>query len=162
MESDQLVCWLWLMEFDRLVCLLNIPFIAFALLSACWSWMILVCPFIYRYVVRAKAGKRQSGKDATGKVAHSAGSSLRRYNEAALKKVCYTFQSKNSFWCLLTFSSWLEFSFQIGSFFRCVSCLVTIAGSSRINSFMEAIFRHLCLCLYLCSIKESPNALWWR
>ncbi|CAD6342325.1 unnamed protein product [Miscanthus lutarioriparius] len=38
------------------------------------------------YVVRAKAGKRQSGKDATGKVAHSAGSSLRRYNEAALKK----------------------------------------------------------------------------
>ncbi|WVZ86794.1 hypothetical protein U9M48_033526 [Paspalum notatum var. saurae] len=40
----------------------------------------------HRYVVRAKAGKRQSGKDATGKVAHSAGSSLRRYNEAALKK----------------------------------------------------------------------------
>ncbi|KAL6882677.1 hypothetical protein ACP4OV_011367 [Aristida adscensionis] len=40
----------------------------------------------HRYVVRAKAGKRQSGKDATGKVAHSAGSSLRRYNEAAFKK----------------------------------------------------------------------------
>uniref|UniRef100_A0A0A9CTC3 VLRF1 domain-containing protein n=1 Tax=Arundo donax TaxID=35708 RepID=A0A0A9CTC3_ARUDO len=40
----------------------------------------------HRYVVRAKAGKRQSGKDATGKVAHSAGSSLRRHNEAALKK----------------------------------------------------------------------------
>uniref|UniRef100_A0A0D9W8F9 VLRF1 domain-containing protein n=1 Tax=Leersia perrieri TaxID=77586 RepID=A0A0D9W8F9_9ORYZ len=40
----------------------------------------------HRYVVRAKAGKRQSGKDATGKVAHSAGSSLRRYNEAALRK----------------------------------------------------------------------------
>lgn len=43
--------------------------------------------YFFRYVVRAKAGKRQSGKDATGKVAHSAGSSLRRYNEAALKKV---------------------------------------------------------------------------
>ncbi|URD98173.1 hypothetical protein MUK42_30737 [Musa troglodytarum] len=38
------------------------------------------------YVVRAKAGKRQSAKDATGKAANSAGSSLRRYNEAALKK----------------------------------------------------------------------------
>ncbi|RRT85101.1 hypothetical protein B296_00002567 [Ensete ventricosum] len=32
------------------------------------------------------AGKRQSAKDATGKAANSAGSSLRRYNEAALKK----------------------------------------------------------------------------
>lgn len=42
---------------------------------------------ICRYVVRAKAGKRQSAKDATGKAANSAGSSLRRYNEAALKKV---------------------------------------------------------------------------
>ncbi|XP_042461068.1 ankyrin repeat and zinc finger domain-containing protein 1-like [Zingiber officinale] len=40
----------------------------------------------HRYVVRAKAGKQQSAKDATGKVAHSAGSALRRYNEAALKK----------------------------------------------------------------------------
>nr|XP_019705241.1 ankyrin repeat and zinc finger domain-containing protein 1 [Elaeis guineensis] len=40
----------------------------------------------HRYVVRAKAGKKQSAKDATGKAANSAGSSLRRYNEAALKK----------------------------------------------------------------------------
>ncbi|XP_020590511.1 ankyrin repeat and zinc finger domain-containing protein 1-like [Phalaenopsis equestris] len=40
----------------------------------------------HRYVVRAKAGKKQSTKDATGKSAHSAGSSLRRHNEAALKK----------------------------------------------------------------------------
>ncbi|MQL92089.1 hypothetical protein Taro_024704 [Colocasia esculenta] len=41
---------------------------------------------LYRYVVRAKAGKKQSAKDATGKAANSAGSQLRRYNEAALKK----------------------------------------------------------------------------
>ncbi|PKU87001.1 ankyrin repeat and zinc finger domain-containing protein 1 [Dendrobium catenatum] len=40
----------------------------------------------HRYVVRAKAGKKQSTKDAAGKAAHSAGSSLRRHNEAALKK----------------------------------------------------------------------------
>ncbi|CAA7410845.1 unnamed protein product [Spirodela intermedia] len=40
----------------------------------------------HRYVVRAKAGKKQSAKDATGKAASSAGSSLRRYNEVALKK----------------------------------------------------------------------------
>ncbi|KAG0473217.1 hypothetical protein HPP92_015074 [Vanilla planifolia] len=40
----------------------------------------------HRYIVRAKAGKRQSTKDATGKSAHSAGSSIRRYNESALKK----------------------------------------------------------------------------
>ncbi|KAJ7951007.1 Ankyrin repeat and zinc finger domain-containing protein 1 [Quillaja saponaria] len=40
----------------------------------------------HRYVVRAKAGKKQSSKDASGRVAHSAGASLRRYNELALKK----------------------------------------------------------------------------
>lgn len=47
--------------------------------------------FAYRYVVRAKAGKKQSLKDASGRAAHSAGASLRRYNELALKKVsCQT------------------------------------------------------------------------
>ncbi|KAF9614664.1 hypothetical protein IFM89_019792 [Coptis chinensis] len=40
----------------------------------------------HRYVVRAKAGKKQSSKDASGKAASSAGASLRRYNEFALKK----------------------------------------------------------------------------
>lgn len=40
----------------------------------------------HRYVVRAKAGGKQSSKDATGKVAHSAGSALRRYNESALER----------------------------------------------------------------------------
>lgn len=40
-----------------------------------------------RYVVRAKAGKKQSSKDAGGRAVHSAGASLRRYNELALKKV---------------------------------------------------------------------------
>ncbi|KNA25809.1 hypothetical protein SOVF_003120 isoform A [Spinacia oleracea] len=40
----------------------------------------------HRYVVRAKAGKRQSTKDASGRSIHSAGASLRRYNELALKK----------------------------------------------------------------------------
>ncbi|WCJ22821.1 Ankyrin repeat and zinc finger domain-containing protein 1 [Euphorbia peplus] len=40
----------------------------------------------HRYVVRAKAGKMQSSKDAGGRAAHSAGASLRRYNELALKK----------------------------------------------------------------------------
>ncbi|XP_052192968.1 uncharacterized protein LOC127801677 isoform X2 [Diospyros lotus] len=40
----------------------------------------------HRYVIRAKAGKKQSSKDASGKAAHSAGASLRRYNELALKK----------------------------------------------------------------------------
>ncbi|KAF1001389.1 uncharacterized protein LOC141705637 [Apium graveolens] len=40
----------------------------------------------HRYVIRAGAGKKQSSKDASGKIAHSAGSSIRRYNELALKK----------------------------------------------------------------------------
>ncbi|KAL1217125.1 hypothetical protein V5N11_021462 [Cardamine amara subsp. amara] len=41
----------------------------------------------HRYVVRAKAGKKQSTKDgSSGRSIHSAGASLRRYNELALKK----------------------------------------------------------------------------
>eukprot|EP00873_Tetraselmis_striata_P024606 jgi/Tetstr1/444870/TSEL_032712.t1 len=40
----------------------------------------------HRYVVRAKAGGRQSTKDATGKSIKSAGSALRRANEGALAK----------------------------------------------------------------------------
>lgn len=40
-----------------------------------------------RYVVRAKSGRKQSSKDASGKGVHSAGASLRRHNEFALKKV---------------------------------------------------------------------------
>ncbi|XP_047335166.1 ankyrin repeat and zinc finger domain-containing protein 1-like [Impatiens glandulifera] len=41
----------------------------------------------HRYVIRAKAGGKQSSKDASGKAAaHSAGASLRRYNELALRK----------------------------------------------------------------------------
>ncbi|KAI3829191.1 hypothetical protein L1987_03308 [Smallanthus sonchifolius] len=40
----------------------------------------------HRYVVRAKAGKKQSSEDAGGKIAHSAGASIRRHNELALNK----------------------------------------------------------------------------
>lgn len=44
-------------------------------------------PFMYtQCVCRAKAGGKQSTKDATGKFARSAGSRLRRYNEAALSR----------------------------------------------------------------------------
>jgi hypothetical protein len=40
----------------------------------------------HRYVVRAKAGGKQSTQDGTGKFARSAGSRLRRHNEVALEK----------------------------------------------------------------------------
>ncbi|KAM7251440.1 hypothetical protein ACFE04_023323 [Oxalis oulophora] len=42
--------------------------------------------FLFRYVVRGNSGKKQSAEDGGGKIAHSAGSPLRRYNELALKK----------------------------------------------------------------------------
>ena len=40
-------------------------------------------------MVRAKAGQKQSSEDAGGKIAHSAGASIRRHNELALKKVSF-------------------------------------------------------------------------
>ncbi|VFQ94634.1 unnamed protein product [Cuscuta campestris] len=47
---------------------------------------VLAHKTFHRYVIRAKAGKKQLSKDASGKIAHSAGASLRRHNELALKK----------------------------------------------------------------------------
>ncbi|KAJ7557356.1 hypothetical protein O6H91_05G123300 [Diphasiastrum complanatum] len=47
---------------------------------------VLAHQTFHRYVVRAKAGGRQSSKDATGRAPKSAGASLRRYNELALEK----------------------------------------------------------------------------
>jgi hypothetical protein len=41
----------------------------------------------HRYTTRRKQGGAQSGKDNTGKMAKSAGSTLRRYNELALKVI---------------------------------------------------------------------------
>lgn len=49
--------------------------------------IFIILYFLFRYVVRGKAGKKQSSKDAGGRFAHSAGASMRRYNELALKKV---------------------------------------------------------------------------
>lgn len=40
----------------------------------------------HKYVVRAKAGGKQSTQDASGKYARSAGSRLRRYNEMSLER----------------------------------------------------------------------------
>jgi hypothetical protein len=40
----------------------------------------------HKYVVRAKAGGKQSTQDASGKFARSAGSRLRRYNEMSLER----------------------------------------------------------------------------
>ena len=45
-----------------------------------------MCCLALTDVNRAKAGGKQSSKDASGKYARSAGSRLRRYNEAALEK----------------------------------------------------------------------------
>ncbi|KAK9834023.1 hypothetical protein WJX81_003953 [Elliptochloris bilobata] len=47
---------------------------------------VLAHKTFHRYVVRAKQGGRQAGKDATGKFAKSAGSQLRRYNEVMLER----------------------------------------------------------------------------
>ncbi|XP_052625555.1 uncharacterized protein LOC111919024 isoform X1 [Lactuca sativa] len=40
----------------------------------------------HRYVTRAKSGKKQSSEDGSGKFSNSAGASIRRHNEHALKK----------------------------------------------------------------------------
>ncbi|XP_021904515.1 ankyrin repeat and zinc finger domain-containing protein 1 [Carica papaya] len=48
--------------------------------------LIVAHKTFHRYVVRAKHGKKQSLKDGSGKSLHSAGASLRRHNELALKK----------------------------------------------------------------------------
>lgn len=72
----------------------------------------------HRYIVRAKAGGKQSDKDATGKVAKSAGSRLRRYNEAVLQKEI-----------LATLDEWR------GILSECTLIFVSTPGSNRLVLF---------------------------
>eukprot|EP00887_Chlorella_sp_A99_P007140 scaffold2.g7140.t1 len=57
-----------------------------AKLSEKERFAVLAHKSAHRYVVRAGQGGKQSSKDASGKYARSAGSRLRRYNEAALQR----------------------------------------------------------------------------
>ena len=52
-----------------------------------FSETILKHKTFHRYVVRAKRGTTQSTQDNKGQAAKSAGATLRRYNESALKQV---------------------------------------------------------------------------
>lgn len=54
--------------------------------TACKLPMPPCLGFICPMCCRAKAGGKQSSQDATGKIAKSAGSALRRYNEQALDR----------------------------------------------------------------------------
>ncbi|XVF33472.1 hypothetical protein REPUB_Repub17cG0171400 [Reevesia pubescens] len=90
----------------------------------------------HRYVVRAKAGKKQSTKDATGKAAHSAGAALRRHNELALKKEIQEL-----------LASWK-------SYFDASSCVFIHAPSSNRNVLFNGdkpYFNH-----QSCSVRNVP------
>ncbi|XVE73989.1 hypothetical protein DITRI_Ditri11bG0162900 [Diplodiscus trichospermus] len=90
----------------------------------------------HRYVVRAKAGKKQSSKDATGKAAHSAGAALRRHNELALKKEIQEL-----------LASWK-------SYFDASSCVFIHAPSSNRNVLFNGdkpYFSH-----QFCSVRNVP------
>ena len=60
------------------------------------TWLTAVCfvrdeviahKTFHRYTVRAKRGTAQGSRDKQGNAPHSAGASLRRYNESALTEV---------------------------------------------------------------------------
>ncbi|MBA0825761.1 hypothetical protein Goarm_010679 [Gossypium armourianum] len=90
----------------------------------------------HRYVVRAKAGKKQSSKDATGKAAHSAGAALRRHNELALKKEIQEL-----------LASWK-------SYFDASSCVFIHAPSSNRNVLFNG--DKPCFSHQFCAIRNVP------
>ncbi|KAE8660844.1 putative SNARE associated Golgi protein family [Hibiscus syriacus] len=90
----------------------------------------------HRYVVRAKAGKKQSSKDAMGKAAHSAGASLRRHNELALKKEIQEL-----------LASWK-------SYFEASSCVFVHAPSSNRNVFFNG--DKPCFSHQFCAVRNVP------
>jgi hypothetical protein len=69
--------------------------------------------------LRAKAGGKQSTKDATGKFARSAGSRLRRHNEAALSRDITGLLRE---WAPWLAAAGLIFVAAPGSNSRCVAC----------------------------------------
>ncbi|KAE8696844.1 serine/threonine-protein kinase Aurora-3-like [Hibiscus syriacus] len=90
----------------------------------------------HRYVVRAKAGKKQSSKDATGKAAHSAGAALRRHNELALKKEIQEL-----------LASWK-------SYFEASSCVFIHAPSINRNVFFNG--DKPCFSNQFCAVRNIP------
>lgn len=107
--TNSLMCRLMQVgNLDLRECLRFNPYCNFMLryqMLFCFSKIGILLLLFCRYVVRAKAGKKQSSKDATGKAAHSAGSALRRYNEAALKKVPITVPCRTFMWISLSLNS---------------------------------------------------------
>lgn len=90
----------------------------------------------HRYIIRGKAGKKQSSKDASGKIAHSAGASIRRYNELALKK---EIQELLAAW---------------KSYFDASSCIFVHAPSSNRPLFFDGEKPYFS-CLH-CSVRNVP------
>ncbi|KAF8379343.1 hypothetical protein HHK36_028777 [Tetracentron sinense] len=124
----------------------------------------------HRYVVRARAGKKQSSKDASGKAANSAGASLRRYNELALKKVmmiaCFgkillIELNHINFWLLLH-QLYLQLVFISPFFFQhCIVRVRHVPFTVRRPTFREAkgIYNHLTHMAYEVDEKVSPSEL---
>lgn len=103
----------------------------------------------HRYVVRAKAGKKQSTKDATGKSAHSAGSSIRRYNEAALKKEIQDL--------LVAWKSYISSSLCIFVYAPSRNRQILFDGEKQHISFHGHVTRHIPLTVRRPTLKEAKR-----
>ncbi|KAK8964056.1 hypothetical protein KSP40_PGU002473 [Platanthera guangdongensis] len=103
----------------------------------------------HRYVVRAKSGKKQSTKDGTGKSAHSAGSSLRRYNEAALKKEIQDL--------LVTWKSYINSSQCIFFYAPSRNRQILFDGEKQNICFHDHVFRHIPLTIRRPTLKEAKR-----
>jgi hypothetical protein len=104
------------------------------------------CPLTLTHTTcRAKAGGKQSTKDATGKFARSAGSRLRRYNEVALSRDITALLKE---WSGLLAAAGLIFVAAPGSNSRCVCLLLCASTDWSIRSLP---------CVSCCSLQVS----WW-
>ncbi|WOK99017.1 hypothetical protein Cni_G07729 [Canna indica] len=103
----------------------------------------------HRYVVRAKAGKSQSAKDATGKVAHSAGSALRRYNEAALKKEVQEL--------LVSWKPFIDSSSCIFIYAPSRNYQIIFDGEKPLLNSQDCIIRHVPLTVRRPTFKEAKR-----
>lgn len=103
----------------------------------------------HRYVVRAKSGKKQSTKDGTGKSAHSAGSSLRRYNETALKMEIQDL--------LVTWKSYINSSQCIFFYAPSRNRQILFDGEKQNICFHDHVFRHIPLTIRRPTLKEAKR-----
>ncbi|KAI3504340.1 hypothetical protein L1887_32933 [Cichorium endivia] len=103
----------------------------------------------HRYVIRAKSGKKQSSEDGSGKIVNSAGASIRRHNELALKKDIQEL--------LATWKPYFDYSSSIFIHTPSKNKKLLFNGENPLFNYQKNIIKHIPLTVKRPTFKEGQR-----